>query len=123
MKVHRIYLGLKTAGGLRELTDQERALAVKTVAGSFEGFTMFEASGYWQGKREPAYVFEILDESTRTVFELAAQLRERLDQSAVMVTVERDVDAHLVSAGRPGALPTDADSRYSVALLASVGAA
>lgn len=115
MKVHRLYLGLKTSDGLRELTPAEREAAVVTVGAMFQGFTLFEASGYWEGKREPAYVFEVLDESTRKVFELAAVLREMLHQTAVLVTIERDLSAHLIEAPSEGLLPRE---RYSARELA-----
>lgn len=64
--------------------------AARIVAQTFQGFTMFEATGYWEGKPEPALVFEILarEDEWGKVQNLAVLLRDSFKQSSVlMVTI------------------------------------
>jgi len=64
----------------------------------FEGFTIIEAKGYWQGKPEPSAVIEIIaDESSRgTVTQLAYDIKHTNNQQAVLV-VEIEGEDYLVA--------------------------
>jgi hypothetical protein len=82
MRTFNITIGSNNATGKVE---KHKAIAV--VAYEFDGFTYTETSGYWRGKCEPSAVFTIATDKTEIVFEVAARLREVLDQESVMVTV------------------------------------
>ena len=56
----------------------------------FEGFTLFESQGYWQGVAEQSVVIEIIasDDDSWRIDALAEFIRRANNQQAVIVTTE-----------------------------------
>lgn len=55
------------------------------VSQYFEGFTVFEAVGYWKGKREKTSVVEVITNERVKVYEMARTLKELNRQENVLV--------------------------------------
>lgn len=55
------------------------------VSQYFHGFTVFEAIGYWKGKREKTAVVEIVTNERTEVYELARTIKELNQQENVLV--------------------------------------
>jgi hypothetical protein len=60
---------------------------IDLVAKFFDGFTMLEGKGYWQGKPEGCLIFEIETEKKDPVLWLANQIKLQNNQQAVLVEV------------------------------------
>lgn len=83
MKVYRIYT---------ENTQRARKQIMDTVSHEFDGFTVFDAVGYWNGIPEKSMVIEIIaggsNQVKDTVRALAWRIREIGGQECVMMTVQ-----------------------------------
>ena len=92
MIIARIYFGRNIASENREVTDSEfdRFLS-NEVCPLFQGFTVSDAIGYWQGERERSNVLEILCEDSpliRADFQtIRAAYCARFNQDDVLVLV------------------------------------
>lgn len=65
----------------------------------FDGFTMLEGVGYWQGERENSLVVEIIAPDTRDNHErvntIAREIKQANKQQAVLVQVMQN-DSYLI---------------------------
>lgn len=55
------------------------------VSQYFDGFTLFEARGYWKGKGERSAVVEVVTSNRAKVYELARTIKELNKQESVLV--------------------------------------
>lgn len=75
----------------RIYTETKPNLAELTAAW-FNGFTIYHAQGYWDGKPEPATIIELIDNQIDSkryraeVFALAQQIKRENSQFNVIVT-------------------------------------
>jgi hypothetical protein len=62
-----------------------------------DGYTLHTAQGVWKGEQEPSYILEYLgqDSDLPKMQELAVRLRDRFDQSAVLL-VHFDAKGELI---------------------------
>jgi hypothetical protein len=83
----RLYLGHNIPGSAETVNVAE---ATRIVSRAFEGFTVYEAVGYWQGKAERSTVYEILacSDARPRIVALAQALKSRYRQDSVLMTVE-----------------------------------
>jgi hypothetical protein len=58
---------------------------VKLANKYFDGFTIFEGLGYWQGKPEPSLTIEVVTDNQQAVEGLAVDIRIANNQQAVLV--------------------------------------
>ena len=85
MNAYKIYLG----------SPHEGTKACEIVQAYFDGFTVYRAKGYWQGKSEETTVFEIVTDSEMDIRSMAERLRYGFNQHCVMV-VKQNVDVSFV---------------------------
>lgn len=76
--LYRLYIG--SNNNTKEL---ETNRIVGLVSNKFEGFTAYEALGYWQGNAERSLIVEIETLKSKLVVELARILCRELQQQAV----------------------------------------
>ena len=55
------------------------------VSQYFDGFTVFEAVGYWKGQREKTAVVELVTDERVKVYEMARTIKELNKQESVLV--------------------------------------
>jgi len=61
---------------------------IKEITGAvFEGFTFYEATGYWRGAEEKTAILEIETDEEDKVNHLIEKLKKELNQEAVAVEV------------------------------------
>jgi hypothetical protein len=67
--------------------DKNRAEVERIVAGSFEGFTVIPATGYWQGQKEQSLAIEVDVPSERKpeIVKVAQAIKTANNQAAVLV--------------------------------------
>lgn len=54
----------------------------------FDGFTLYQVQGYWQGESETSFKIEIaVDSDPERVYTVAKRLRDMYNQDAVMLTL------------------------------------
>lgn len=77
--------------------NKNREQVEQAIGVLFDGFTVFEASGYWQGKRELSLVIEIIGESddSRHIEMVATTIRDFNKQECVLVQ-ELEIEAKFV---------------------------
>lgn len=80
MKKHTLYIGANNDTGLVEV-----GKAVEVAGRYFDGFTVLEAVGYWEGKPEKSVTMPIFTTDTARVRALARDLCGELQQQAVLV--------------------------------------
>lgn len=82
----RFYCGLVEA----DRTPISKNVYLEVMNRHFTGYTVFGASGYWQGEPEPSVVFEVLTDaqSDFPLLQVCEELREAGNQSAVLYTQE-----------------------------------
>lgn len=70
------------------------------VTPDIKGFTLYDATGYWEGKREPSIILEVVGEHTlKGILEdIARTYCERFNQESVLVSEFPFHFAELVSA-------------------------
>lgn len=93
--IMRIYVGGSKNGWP---IDGFHATVARIVGETVPGATVMEAEGLWAGKWERSRVIEVMATSTlerATVTAMAVQLRDLLEQDAVMVT-RHEVEVELV---------------------------
>jgi hypothetical protein len=97
----RFYCGLIEADG----TPITKNVYLGVMNKHFTGYTVFGASGYWQGEPEPSVVFEVLTPIKQDVpkYQVAEELRVAGNQNTVLFTTE-EVYADFQSA------PADAEA-------------
>ena len=71
--------------------NKNKAEVAEIVSRYFEGFTMYEGEGYWEGKPEPALIIEVLSDNEATSFinksrinAIAKRVKLLNDQQAVL---------------------------------------
>jgi hypothetical protein len=77
MKTYRIYT-----------EDINRDKIVKIISNWFNGFTLFEGTGYWKGVSERALVIEIIadDEDEKDIAAMAGEIQSVNTQESVLVS-------------------------------------
>jgi hypothetical protein len=80
MKKHTLYVGANN-----ETSEVEKDVIVQTTARHFEGFTMSDNVGYWEGRPEGSVSVIVFTEDTGKVYQLANELKEKCKQEAVIV--------------------------------------
>jgi hypothetical protein len=76
---YNLYIGADNYTGKIDKDEIARIVSL-----NHEGFTMVEASGYWQGKAEPSVIVTICDEYVK-ILATARNLGIWLDQEAIGV--------------------------------------
>lgn len=98
MKRVRFYIGMKTKDYEPVTYEIRKKLELALAAFGGGGYTKTFAFGSWDGRKEPARVYEfIMDVSHETAQETAAHLAHIAKQNCVLVTLE-PVDAYFVRA-------------------------
>jgi len=79
--IYRIYTENINRGKLEKLTGEY-----------FEGFTVINAVGYWQGIKEKSVIIEIIGdrENLGKIKELATHIKINNKQSAVLIQIEKN---------------------------------
>ena len=87
VKKYSIYLG----------SPHDELVACNIVQKLFDGFTVFNAVGYWRGKAEDTQVFEIVTDvkNASLIKSVCSELRNRFSQDCVLL-VTSDVIADFV---------------------------
>ena len=91
-----IYIGASNRAGVRTTTEE----VARVVSHYFEGATITDAIGLWQGKRETCVTVTLLDTDLPHGFitrvgRLARMLKSHFIQEAVLVTIS-EVQAELI---------------------------
>lgn len=76
MKLHRIFTENKNKPDILKLTSK-----------LFDGFTAFNATGYWKGNPEKSLCLEIITDQSSKVDLLAGRIKRANDQESVLVEV------------------------------------
>ena len=75
---------------------------INAVSTSFDGFTLFHATGYWQGKPEATTVIEIETHDKISVRTVADKIRRLNSQQAVLVVeIESKSELRTLKSGTP----------------------
>jgi hypothetical protein len=82
MKTYKIYIGANNDTGRLEL-----AKAKGIIAKMFEGFTVYQAKGYWLGKPEKTAIIEICTSDKDKIDSLIKVLKVELKQDAIACNV------------------------------------
>ncbi|WP_394176422.1 DUF3574 domain-containing protein [Thalassotalea litorea] len=87
--VVHIYFGLSEQGGTPILESQWLEFETQVLAEKFDGFTLYDAKGYFNGKSEGSKVVVLVtnEEDLLTVRQVSEIYRHRFNQHSVMVTV------------------------------------
>lgn len=80
----KFYIGADNVTGKVALVD-----IVQEMNKHFEGYTIFETRGMWQGKGENSVVIEVITEDIQQVFAIRDILKERLEQQSILLTIDR----------------------------------
>lgn len=93
-----IYFGMAEHDGTPITQQRWLEFEKNELARDFEGFTLFEAKGYYRGKAEASKVaLIIIDESKlETVKKVADIYRQQFNQHSVMVTVSNLQQWHFI---------------------------
>jgi hypothetical protein len=88
MKLYRIYT-----------ENKNRRKLEKEVSRSFKGFTIYETTGYWEGKQEDGIVIELLVENTienaNDIKALCQDIKLFNEQESILLT-EQEVKAEFI---------------------------
>lgn len=86
MKQVRMYLGRNIPGTNKGVTPEEFSIFLYSIVTPiFEGFTVYEATGFWKGQAE----------NTSEVNSIASAYRKQFMQESVMVTLQ-EVDTSFI---------------------------
>jgi hypothetical protein len=77
----RLYIGCNNKTGRLELDKIKRITSAR-----HQGFTLWRATGYWQGKAEPTAVLTVAD-NAKKIHQLIAHLKIELEQDAIAYEV------------------------------------
>lgn len=89
MTAYRIMLGRTTRTGNEVSDDALNAFLTENVAQRFPGFTVYDATGFWNGARERTAVLDVLADNGADfgrVEAIARDYAEAFDQEAVLVS-------------------------------------
>ncbi len=78
--VHSLYVGSRDGGAF---TSEDRQAAIDTAVASFDSFTVFDASGIYQGRDVATLVIKIATDDGSMIEELARNLGCLLNQQAI----------------------------------------
>ena len=82
----------------RIFTENKNKTEVIQLTGAiFDGFTIVEALGYWQGKAEDSLIIEVVTEHSDLVDALAKAILVANEQQAVLI-VDGSGDGRLINA-------------------------
>lgn len=93
--VHRIYFGTGRNAGLavekgQDVLEAARTFITYRADRLFDGYTLSEAHGHWQGESEHTFLLDIItsqrDQYAEAIAELAKLYKARFKQDAVIVT-------------------------------------
>lgn len=76
-----------------ESTGPMRQRAIDITATTFDGFTIIDTVGYWQGTREDSMIIEVYTDSRAQVYAVAEEIRRANNQHTVCVA---EIDATVV---------------------------
>ena len=76
MKLHRLFT-----------EDINRKSVIKLATAAFDGFTLYNALGFWKGIPEASLVIESITDRTRRFYTLARAIKIANHQQAVLVEV------------------------------------
>ena len=79
MRCYTLYIGSRSA----DHAEADAALVASITASRFRSFTLFEGSGWFRGRREQVSMVKIATDDYDSVFDLARDLRARLDQDGI----------------------------------------
>jgi D-alanine-D-alanine ligase-like ATP-grasp enzyme len=79
--IYKLYVGSNNKTKKLESTK-----AINITSKRFQGFTTYQAKGYWQGKAEKTLIIEIESKQKKEVLALAKELTKKLKQDAVGIT-------------------------------------
>ena len=82
--LHRLYVASRRG---EPFTRAERSAVIDAVAACFDGFTLSDALGYFQGRPIATLVIDIASPDTTGIRELASTLRRLLGQKEVGLAV------------------------------------
>ena len=66
--------------------DKNRDKLIGLISESFQGFTIIEALGYWEGKPEKSLIIEIAMANDWSIKELTADICKMNEQTCVLVS-------------------------------------
>ena len=84
----------RNAGGVLRVSDAEwRDFAAETLSARFPGFTVLDATGFWQREEEPSKVVLVIAEdsfATRAALaEVTSEYKRRFAQESVLIATAR----------------------------------
>ncbi len=70
--------------------DLKRDIIVRLISNSFSGFTIIEATGYWNNEEEKTVIFEIVAEKSdlHLIEYICSRIKQTNNQEAVLFTVD-----------------------------------
>lgn len=79
----------KLNGSLHRLfiEDVNRGALIDLVSSYFDGFSVREQIGYWQGQAEKSLLIEVITDKTAAVYELAGKIKALNCQESVLVEI------------------------------------
>ena len=80
LPVHSLYVGSRDG---RAFPNADRQSVIDAIAAAFDGFTLMDADGYFQGRSVATMVIKLGTNDTRAVITLARRLRSLLAQQSV----------------------------------------
>ncbi len=80
LPVHSLFVGSRDGGAF---PDADRLAVIEATAASFDGFTVMDADGYFQGRSVATMIIKLGTENTETVISLAQRLGTLLAQQSV----------------------------------------
>jgi hypothetical protein len=86
----RLYLGHDIKGE-RSVSDRDLANFLRLFGRTFPGFTVYDATGYWNGKAEQCTVVELVSDCAFALVgckDLAGRYARDQEQDCVMITAE-----------------------------------
>ena len=76
MKLHRLFT-----------EDKNHEEILKMVDRYFDGFTVYNATGYWKGTPETSCVIETITDKTDLFYKLANDIKKHNEQESVLVEI------------------------------------
>ena len=80
LPVHSLFVGSRDG---REFPDADRRFVIEATAEAFDGFTVMDADGYFQGRSVATMVIKLGTDDTEAVISLARRLGTLLAQQSI----------------------------------------
>lgn len=87
MNIYKLYCGRNIPASEKKVTDKEISQFLENQK-YFDGFTIWNSTGYWKGEREDTIVIEIVTDDTKSVYSLAKDYKSKFNQESVMIVIE-----------------------------------